>query len=52
MTEPSSTLRPRGFLADIVAAPATKTLALLALCSAYIQGPLTKIFDFPGRLPR
>ena len=47
MTEPSSTLRLRGFLADIIAAPATKTLALLALCSAYIQGPLTKIFDFP-----
>jgi uncharacterized membrane protein YphA (DoxX/SURF4 family) len=25
-------------------------LALLALCSAYIQGPLTKIFDFEGAL--
>jgi uncharacterized membrane protein YphA (DoxX/SURF4 family) len=25
-------------------------LALLALCSAYIQGPLVKIFDFPGAL--
>ncbi|WP_077964048.1 DoxX family protein [Ensifer adhaerens] len=25
-------------------------LGLLALCSAYIQGPLTKIFDFPGAL--
>ncbi|WSH69345.1 DoxX family protein (plasmid) [Rhizobium ruizarguesonis] len=23
-------------------------LALLALCSAYIQGPLTKVFDFQG----
>jgi uncharacterized membrane protein YphA (DoxX/SURF4 family) len=50
MTDPSSTLRLRGFLADIVAAPATKTLALLALCSAYIQGPLTKILDFPGAI--
>jgi uncharacterized membrane protein YphA (DoxX/SURF4 family) len=25
-------------------------LALLALCSAYIQGPLTKILDFQGAL--
>ncbi|WP_416068466.1 DoxX family protein [Rhizobium sp. ZK1] len=25
-------------------------IALLALCSAYIQGPLTKLFDFNGAL--
>ncbi|WP_420104012.1 DoxX family protein [Bosea sp. (in: a-proteobacteria)] len=25
-------------------------LALLLLCSAYIQGPLTKILDFPGAM--
>ncbi|MFF2321428.1 DoxX family protein [Agrobacterium sp. NPDC058088] len=50
MTDPSSTLRLRGFLADIVAAPVTRIVALLALCSAYIQGPLTKIFDFPGAI--
>ncbi|WP_259664673.1 DoxX family protein [Rhizobium bangladeshense] len=25
-------------------------MALLALCSAYIQGPLTKLFDFNGAL--
>jgi uncharacterized membrane protein YphA (DoxX/SURF4 family) len=25
-------------------------IALLALCSAYIQGPLTKLFDFHGAL--
>ncbi|XEN33899.1 putative membrane protein YphA (DoxX/SURF4 family) (plasmid) [Ensifer sp. WSM1721] len=25
-------------------------IGLLALCSAYIQGPVTKIFDFPGAL--
>jgi len=25
-------------------------LSLLALCSAYIQGPITKIFDFNGAL--
>ncbi|AYM64772.1 DoxX family protein [Agrobacterium fabrum] len=50
MTDPSSTLRLRGLLAEIVAAPVTRTVALLALCSAYIQGPLTKIFDFPGAI--
>lgn len=50
MTDPSSTLRLRGFLSDIVAAPVTRTVALLALCSAYIQGPLTKIFDFSGAI--
>ncbi|KJF74880.1 DoxX family protein [Agrobacterium arsenijevicii] len=50
MTDPSSTLRLRGLLADVVAAPVTRTVALLALCSAYIQGPLTKIFDFPGAI--
>ncbi|MGQ8630176.1 DoxX family protein [Agrobacterium sp. DKPNP3] len=30
--------------------PAVKTLALLALCAAYIQGPLSKIADFPGAI--
>ncbi|APO76571.1 DoxX family protein [Rhizobium etli 8C-3] len=28
----------------------TLFLGLLALCSAYLQGPLTKIFDFPGAI--
>ncbi|MBW6425600.1 DoxX family protein [Rhizobium sp. XQZ8] len=40
----------RGVLADIAAAPALRTTALLALCAAYIQGPLTKITDFNGAL--
>ncbi|MCZ4093756.1 DoxX family protein [Sinorhizobium psoraleae] len=31
-------------------APALRFVALLALCSAYIQGPLTKIFDFGGAI--
>lgn len=31
-------------------APAFKTTALLALCAAYIQGPLSKIADFPGAI--
>ncbi|MCA1367281.1 DoxX family protein [Bradyrhizobium sp. BRP14] len=30
--------------------PVLHTLALLALCSAYIQGPLVKTFDFGGAL--
>jgi uncharacterized membrane protein YphA (DoxX/SURF4 family) len=38
----------RRLLADVVSAPAVRTAALLALCAAYIQGPLTKIFDFGG----
>jgi len=46
---PSAT-QPKALLARVVAAPATRTAALLALCAAYIQGPLTKIFDFNGAL--
>jgi uncharacterized membrane protein YphA (DoxX/SURF4 family) len=46
----SSTIRRPGLLADVVAAPVTRTAALLALCAAYIQGPLTKIFDFSGAI--
>lgn len=40
--------RPR--IAGILAAPVTRTLALLALCAAYIQGPLTKLFDFQSAI--
>ncbi|MDS7594250.1 DoxX family protein [Agrobacterium tumefaciens] len=50
MTDPSPPVLSRVLVADIVTAPTTKTLALLALCAAYIQGPLTKIFDFPGAI--
>ena len=39
---------PRRLLADVASTPAVRTAALLALCAAYIQGPLTKIFDFGG----
>lgn len=42
--------RSRQFLKRVINAPATRSIALLALCAAYIQGPLTKIFDFPGAL--
>ncbi len=40
----------RRLLADVVSAPAVQTAALLALCAAYIQGPLTKIFDLGGAI--
>ncbi|WP_454854457.1 DoxX family protein [Rhizobium binxianense] len=51
MTDHSpSTTRRQGLLAEVAAAPVTRTAALVALCAAYIQGPLTKIFDFSGAL--
>lgn len=37
-------------LARVVGSPITRRVSLLALCAAYIQGPLTKIFDFNGAL--
>lgn len=40
----------RASLAHILGSPVTKTVALLALCAAYIQGPLTKLSDFNGAL--
>lgn len=42
--------KTRRLLADIASASALRTTALLALCAAYIQGPLTKIADFNGAL--
>jgi len=40
----------QGPLARVIGSPVTRTVSLLALCAAYIQGPLTKIFDFNGAL--
>ncbi|ANK92766.1 MULTISPECIES: DoxX family protein [Rhizobium] len=51
MTRHSHMSNPvRSRLARIVASPITRTASLLALCAAYIQGPLNKIFDFNGAL--
>ncbi len=51
MTDHSPAATRKGsLLARVTAAPSTRTIALLALCAAYIQGPLTKIFDFNGAL--
>lgn len=33
-----------------ITAPAVRLVALAALCSAYIQGPLTKMLDFPAAI--
>ncbi|PDT02069.1 DoxX family protein [Rhizobium chutanense] len=37
-------------LARMIGSPIVRTMSLLALCAAYIQGPLTKILDFNGAL--
>lgn len=45
-----SIIRPGGRLERAAASPITRAAALVALCAAYIQGPLTKIADFPGAI--
>lgn len=51
MTYQSHTSNPiRSNLARVIGSPVTRTVSLLALCAAYVQGPLTKIFDFNGAL--
>lgn len=42
--------RLRSGVLQSASTPAVKTVALLALCAAYIQGPLSKIADFPGAI--
>lgn len=42
--------KARGLAAYVLSAPALRRAALLALCAAYIQGPVTKIADFNGAL--
>lgn len=51
MTYRSNVPNPvRSSLARAVSSPITRTISLVALCAAYIQGPLVKIFDFNGAL--
>lgn len=38
----------RSSASRLIGSPSIRTFALLALCAAYIQGPLTKILDFDG----
>lgn len=40
----------RSGLARVAGSSVVRAVSLLALCAAYIQGPLTKIFDFNGAL--
>jgi uncharacterized membrane protein YphA (DoxX/SURF4 family) len=46
ISEPQS----RSGLASLITSPSLRFVALLALCAAYIQGPLTKLFDFHGAI--
>ncbi|ACI54958.1 putative membrane protein YphA (DoxX/SURF4 family) [Rhizobium leguminosarum] len=51
MTYQSHTSNPiRSNLVRIVSSPHMRTVSLIGLCAAYIQGPITKIFDFNGAL--
>ena len=50
ITLPHGPERLKAGLGALTAAPATRAFALLALCAAYIQGPLTKLYDFAGAL--
>jgi uncharacterized membrane protein YphA (DoxX/SURF4 family) len=50
MTFQSQPSQLRTGIASIATHSATRTIALLALCAAYIQGPLMKILDFNGAL--
>ncbi|WP_416067339.1 DoxX family protein [Rhizobium sp. ZK1] len=45
-----SPTHPSTLVKSFIAAPAIRTVALLALCAAYIQGPVTKIADFNGAI--
>lgn len=46
----TGTIAPTAAPARLKAAGALHALALLALCSAYLQGSLTKLFDFGGAI--
>ncbi|PKA45099.1 DoxX family protein (plasmid) [Rhizobium sullae] len=40
----------RNSVVSLLTSPVTRFIALLGLCAAYIQGPLTKIFHFSGAI--
>lgn len=50
MTHNNPASGSQSLAARLAASPPLKTLALSALCAAYIQGPLTKIADFNGAI--
>ena len=43
-------IQPNRLLHRVLVSTTVRTIALLGLCAAYIQGPLTKIADFPGAI--
>jgi len=49
-TDASLSTKASGFVKPILGSPAARLLAYVALCAAYIQGPITKIFDFNGAI--
>lgn len=49
-SQPSNQNHPAAQIRTGLARGPVVFIGLLALCSAYIQGPLTKIFDFAGAL--
>ncbi|SDY42816.1 DoxX protein [Sinorhizobium meliloti] len=50
MTTISKETRGAAYARPLLTSPPIRFLALLALCSAYIQGPLMKIYDFEGAI--
>ncbi|AWI61474.1 DoxX family protein [Sinorhizobium fredii] len=50
MTTISKETRVAAYARPLVTSPPLRFLALLALCSAYIQGPLMKVYDFDGAI--
>lgn len=43
-------VRLAAIVRPVLAAPATRWIALLGLCAAYLQGGLNKAFDFPSAI--
>jgi uncharacterized membrane protein YphA (DoxX/SURF4 family) len=43
-------IRITSILSPLLTAPWVYTAAMIALCSAYIQGPIVKILDFQGAI--
>ncbi|RVG78858.1 DoxX family protein [Sinorhizobium meliloti] len=50
MTTISKETGGAAYARPLITSPPVRFLALLALCSAYIQGPLMKIYDFEGAI--
>ena len=49
-SNPIGETRLSNIVRGVILSPIVSTGALILLCSAYIQGPLVKIFDFPSAI--